>query len=84
LAESPQEFAGGTSPAAGGFERDPVTLVELVNRVVDRGVVLGGDLTISVADIDLLYVGLRLLLCSPDRLELRESVVSSYQPEATG
>ena len=50
-------------------EHDPVTLVELVNRVVDRGVILGGDLTISVADIDLLYVGLRVLLCSPDRLE---------------
>jgi hypothetical protein len=64
--------------------RDPVTLVELVNRVVDRGVVLGGDLTISVADIDLLYVGLRLLLCSPDRLELRESVSSPYLPGASG
>ena len=50
-------------------EHDPITLVELVNRVVDRGVILGGDLTISVADVDLLYVGLRVLLCSPDRLE---------------
>jgi len=50
-------------------DRDPITLVELVNRVVDRGVILGGDLTISVADVDLLYVGLRVLLCSPDRLE---------------
>lgn len=46
---------------------ESVALVELVNRVVDRGVVLSGDLTISVADIDLLYVGLRLLLCSADR-----------------
>jgi hypothetical protein len=45
-----------------------VALVELVNRVLDRGVVLSGDITISVADVDLLYVGLRLLLCSPDRL----------------
>ena len=50
-------------------EQDPITLVELVNRVVDRGVVLGGDITISVADIDLLYVGLRVLLCSPERLD---------------
>jgi hypothetical protein len=56
---------GHTSSVAAG---DHVALVELVNRVVDRGVVLGGDLTISVADVDLLYVGLRLLLCSPDRL----------------
>ena len=50
-----------------GDER--VALVELVNRVVDRGVVLSGELTISVAEIDLLYVGLRLLLCSADRID---------------
>lgn len=46
-----------------------VSLVELVNRVVDRGVVLSGEITISVADVDLLLVGLRLLLSSVDRLE---------------
>jgi hypothetical protein len=45
-----------------------VTLMELLDRVVDKGVVLGGDLTLSVADIDLLYLGVRLLLCSVDRL----------------
>ena len=44
----------------------PATLVELVNRVVDRGVSLTGDLTISVADVDLLYLGLRLVLQSVD------------------
>jgi hypothetical protein len=47
---------------------DPLTLVELVNRVVDRGIVLSGDITISVADIDLLYLDLRLMLCSAERL----------------
>jgi hypothetical protein len=41
-----------------------VTLLDLLDRVLDRGVVLRGDLTISVADVDLIYVGLRLLLCS--------------------
>jgi hypothetical protein len=53
------------APRAGS---EQVALVELVNRVVDRGVVLGGDLTISVADVDLLYVGVRLLLSSADRI----------------
>jgi len=53
-------------------EHDELTLVELVNRVADRGVVLGGELTISVADIDLLHVNLRLLLCSVDRLQRLE------------
>lgn len=48
---------------------DPsVTLLELLDRVIDKGVVLSGDLTLSVADIDLLYLGIRVLLCSVDRL----------------
>lgn len=45
-----------------------MTLVELVNRVVDRGVLLGGEITISVADIDLLHIDLRVLLTSADRM----------------
>lgn len=49
-------------------EGERVALVELVNRVVDKGVVLHGELTISVADVDLLFVGLQVLLCSADRM----------------
>lgn len=45
-----------------------ITLVELLDRVIEKGVMLSGDLVISVADIDLLYVGLRALVCSADRL----------------
>ena len=39
-----------------------VTLVDLVDRVLNKGVVLTGDITLSVADVDLVYVGLRVLL----------------------
>lgn len=46
-----------------------VTLVELLDRVIDRGVVLSGDITISVADVDLIYLGLRVMLASVDRAE---------------
>ncbi len=41
-----------------------MTLLELLDRVLDKGVVLSGDITLSVADIDLVYVGLRVLLSS--------------------
>jgi hypothetical protein len=51
----------------GLLDRD-VALVELVNRVVDRGVVLSGEVTISVAEVDLLYLGIKLLLCPVDRV----------------
>jgi hypothetical protein len=49
--------------------RDEVTLVELVDRVLNKGVVVTGDITLSVADVDLVYVGLRLLLASAATLE---------------
>jgi hypothetical protein len=49
--------------------RDEVTLVELVDRVLNKGVVVSGDITLSVADVDLVYVGLRLLLASAATLE---------------
>jgi hypothetical protein len=41
-----------------------VTLLELVDRLLDKGVVLSGDITLSVADVDLVYVGLRVLISS--------------------
>ena len=46
-----------------------VTLIELVDRVLNKGVVLSGDITLSVADVDLVYVGLRVLLSSVATLE---------------
>jgi hypothetical protein len=49
--------------------RHEVALVELVDRVLNRGVVLTGDITLSVADVDLVYVGLRVLLSSVAALE---------------
>ena len=46
-----------------------VTLIELVDRVLNKGVVLSGDITLSVAGVDLVYVGLRVLLASVSTLE---------------
>jgi hypothetical protein len=50
---------------------DQVRLVELVDRVLDRGVVLRGDVTISVAGVDLIYLELRLLLSGIEALAER-------------
>jgi hypothetical protein len=41
-----------------------VALVDLVDRLLGGGVVIAGDITLSVADIDLVYVGLRALVTS--------------------
>jgi gas vesicle structural protein len=49
-----------------------VTLIELVDRVLNKGVVIAGDVTLSVAGVDLVYLGLRLLLTSVAALERLE------------
>ena len=41
-----------------------ISLCEALDRVLNKGVVVHGDVVISVADVDLLYLGLRLLLSS--------------------
>ena len=41
-----------------------VTLLETLDRLLNRGVVVAGDVTLSVADVDLIYLGLRLLISS--------------------
>ena len=41
-----------------------VALVDLVDRLLHGGVVVAGDITLAVADIDLVYVGLRALISS--------------------
>ena len=51
-------------PSAEPSPQEKITLLELLDRVLDKGVVLSGDITLSVADVDLVYVGLRLLLSS--------------------
>jgi gas vesicle structural protein len=46
-----------------------IRLVELVDRVLDRGVVLRGDVIISVSGVELVYIELRLLLVAMETLD---------------
>jgi hypothetical protein len=43
---------------------DRITLCDALDRVLTKGVVVRGELTISVADVDLVYLGFNLLLAS--------------------
>ena len=51
-----------------------VTLVEMVNRVLDKGVVVTGEVVIGVGGVDLIYLGLQLLLSSVETLDRIEGV----------
>ncbi|HUH12812.1 MAG TPA: gas vesicle protein [Longimicrobiales bacterium] len=44
--------------------QEQLVLSELLNRVLDKGVVVSGEVLISVAGVDLIYLGLDLLLTS--------------------
>ena len=46
------------------IDTEELVLGDLLNHVLDKGVVIGGTVTISVADIDLIVLDLRLLLTS--------------------
>ena len=46
-----------------------LTILELLDRVLNKGVILTGDLVISVADIDLVYLGVKLMLSSVETME---------------
>ena len=45
-------------------ESQRVSVCEVLDRVLNKGVVVAGEVTISVADVDLLYLGLNLVLTS--------------------
>ncbi len=45
-------------------ESERVSLCETLDRVLNKGAVVAGELTISVADVDLIYLGLQLMISS--------------------
>jgi len=61
-----------------------VTLLEILDRVLDKGMVVSGDIVISVADVDLIYIGLKVLLSSVETMErLRGAPFAGAMEEPT-
>ncbi|HSP17002.1 MAG TPA: gas vesicle protein [Thermoanaerobaculia bacterium] len=48
-------------------ERD-LSLLEALDHLLDRGVVIAGEAVISIADVDLLYLGLNVVLANVDTI----------------
>jgi hypothetical protein len=44
-------------------------LVEVLDRVLDKGLVIAGDIKVSLAEVELLTIRIRLLVCSIDKAE---------------
>ena len=44
-------------------------LIDILDRVLDKGLVIAGDIRVSLANVELLTVRIRLLVCSVDKAE---------------
>lgn len=60
-----------TEPSTELDSQERLRLVELVNRVLDRGAVISGEVLISVAGVDLVYVGLRVVIAAAETVKDR-------------
>jgi len=47
----------------------PPGLVDVLDRILDKGLVIAGDIKVSLANVELLTLQIRLLVCSIDKAE---------------
>jgi hypothetical protein len=57
-----------------------VSLCETLDRVLNKGAVIAGDIIISVADIDLLYLGLNLVVTSVETMRNWDASRPEHMP----
>ena len=62
-------FGGGAmgGPSRAVTHRDTSNLADILERVLDKGVVVAGDIVVSLVDVELLTIRLRLLIASVDK-----------------
>lgn len=46
---------------------ESTNLADILERVLDKGIVIAGDISVSIADVELLSIKLRLVICSVDK-----------------
>ena len=57
----PTDLTGSQGRGAG--------LVDVLDRVLDKGLVVAGDIKVSLAEVELLTIRIRLMICSIDKAE---------------
>jgi Gas vesicle protein len=64
-----------------GRPSQPTNLADILERVLDKGIVIAGDIQINLLDIELLTIKLRLLIASVDRA--REMGINWWESDAS-
>ena len=67
--------------ADSGEDEAQSSLLDVVDNVLNRGAVLNGDITLGVANVDLIYVKLSVLLAALDKITKHDPV---FKPVAAG
>jgi gas vesicle structural protein len=69
-----------TDIPASADDEEQVALSDLLSHVLDKGLVITGDVIISVAGIDLITVSLSVLISALETLERKTATVSGHLP----
>jgi hypothetical protein len=68
MSESMRPYDGrDRSPYRTGSGNNPASLADVLERVLDKGVVIAGDIQVRLLDIELLTIKIRLLIASVDK-----------------
>jgi Gas vesicle protein len=76
FSQAPLQARSAGQPATG-----PANLADILERVLDKGIVIAGDIQINLLDIELLTIKLRLLVASVDRA--REMGINWWESDAS-
>src|SRR5829696_1966707 len=74
MSETAQPPVGGTPrPYTGGggamVRPQPANLADILERILDKGIIIAGDIRVNLLDIELLTIKIRLLVVSVDKAE---------------
>ena len=69
--DRPVQRPGPSSLAGPPYQRSsgPQSLADVLDRVLDKGIVIAGDIQVNLLDIELLTIKIRLLVASVDKAE---------------
>jgi hypothetical protein len=76
---TPSRRLGGELSRTPLGSREPAQLADVLERVLDKGIVIAGDIQINLLDIELLTIKLRLLVASADKA--REMGIDWWQDD---
>lgn len=64
---SREQYQRPAQPTAYGNRPEPANLADILERVLDKGIIIAGDIRVNLLDIELLTIKIRLLIVSVDK-----------------